>query len=86
MAVDIESNLESNLENILKNYKSAELTKINTGELCVICSSEEIFDLLKKGFDKVKDKKVKIMVTHVQPSDSLMDKLSDFLPGSDLRP
>lgn len=47
MAVDIKSNLESNLENILKNYKSAELTKINTGELCVVCGSGEIFDLLK---------------------------------------
>ncbi|MBS3107956.1 metallophosphoesterase [Candidatus Woesearchaeota archaeon] len=43
---------------------------------------EEIFRLLKKGYDKIKDQKVKIMVTHVHPSDTLMEKLSNFVPGS----
>ena len=43
---------------------------------------EEIYNLLKKGHDKVKDAKTKIMVTHVHPSDTKMDKLSKFVPGS----
>ncbi|MFH1823540.1 MAG: metallophosphoesterase [archaeon] len=42
----------------------------------------EIFNTLKKGFDKVKTIKKKIMVTHVHPSGTLMSKLTDFFPGS----
>ena len=45
-------------------------------------SEREIYDALKKGFDKVKDTKLKIMVTHVHPSDSQMAKLSRWVPGS----
>jgi uncharacterized protein len=45
-------------------------------------SEPEIYNTLKKGFDKIKDTKIKIMVTHVHPSDSLMSKLSAFVPGS----
>jgi Icc-related predicted phosphoesterase len=44
-------------------------------------SENELFDLLKKGFDKVKNKKKKIMVTHVHPEGTLPSKLSTF-PGS----
>lgn len=45
-------------------------------------SETELFDLLKKGFDKIKDKKKKIMVTHVHPEGTLMSKLTQFFPGS----
>ncbi len=45
-------------------------------------SEDEIFDLLKKGFEKVKSKSKKIMVTHVHPANSLMEKFSQFIPGS----
>lgn len=42
----------------------------------------EIFKLLKQGYNYIKDTKVKIMVTHVHPSDSMMEKFSKFVPGS----
>jgi uncharacterized protein len=45
-------------------------------------SEKEIYDSLKKGFDKVRDTKLKIMITHVHPSDSEMAKLSQWVPGS----
>lgn len=38
-------------------------------------SEEEIFSLLKKGFEKVKNIKKKVMVTHVHPSETKMGKL-----------
>lgn len=44
---------------------------------------KEIYDLLKKGFDKIKYLKKRIMVTHVHPSGSTMEKFSDIFPGSD---
>jgi len=43
----------------------------------------EIYSILKKAFNPIKDLKVKIMVTHVHPSKSIMEKLSSFVPGSD---
>lgn len=43
---------------------------------------DEMFDLLKKGFDKIRYLSKKIMVTHIQPADSKMD-VSKFVPGSD---
>ncbi len=45
-------------------------------------SEDEIFDLLKQGYNYVKDSKVKIMVTHVHPANSMMEKFSKFVPGS----
>ena len=42
----------------------------------------EIFDLLKKGFSKIKDKKKKIMITHVHPEGTLISKLTTLVPGS----
>lgn len=45
-------------------------------------SEKEIYEALKKGFEKVKDAKIKIMITHVHPSGSLMAKLSNLVPGS----
>lgn len=42
-------------------------------------SEEEIFEALKRGFDKIKSAKKKIMVTHSLPAGSVMEKL---IPGS----
>jgi hypothetical protein len=43
---------------------------------------KEMFDVLKKGNDKVKDMKTKIMVTHVHPSGSTIEKFTQIFPGS----
>jgi|SRR3989344_6705345 len=45
-------------------------------------SEKEIFDTLKKGFDKIKYLQKRIMVTHVHPSESKMEKFSNFVKGS----
>ena len=44
---------------------------------------DEIFELIKKGYDRIKDSKKKILVTHVHPSGSLMEKFTNIFPGSD---
>ncbi|MCX6707198.1 MAG: metallophosphoesterase [Candidatus Woesearchaeota archaeon] len=46
-------------------------------------SEKDIYDLLKKGHDTIKGLNKTIMVTHVHPSDSKMEKFSKFVPGSD---
>ena len=46
-------------------------------------TEDEIYSLLKKGFDKIKDLKKKIMVTHVHPSGTKMEKFTQIFPGSD---
>lgn len=43
----------------------------------------EMYDLLKKGFDRIRYLKKKIMVTHMHPKDSNMD-VSQFVPGSEV--
>lgn len=43
---------------------------------------EEIFDLLKKGLKKIDYLKKKIMVTHVHPTGTKMEKFTDLFPGS----
>ena len=43
---------------------------------------EEIYTLLKKGFDRIKYLDKKIMATHVHPSESKMEKFTDIFPGS----
>ena len=45
-------------------------------------SEKEIYDLLKKAHDKIKYLKKKIMVTHVHPTDSTMEKFTNVFPGS----
>ncbi len=42
----------------------------------------EIYGLLKKGFDKIKYLNKKIMATHVHPSESKMEKFTELFPGS----
>lgn len=44
---------------------------------------DEIFDLLKKGNERIKDMKKKIMVTHVHPTGTKMEKLTSVFPGSE---
>jgi Icc-related predicted phosphoesterase len=46
-------------------------------------NENEIYDVLKKGFDKIKYLKKRIMVTHVHPSETIMEKFTQFFPGSD---
>ena len=43
---------------------------------------EEIFSLLKQGHDKINYLPKKIMVTHVHPSGTIMERFSNFVPGS----
>lgn len=45
-------------------------------------NEKEIYDLLKKGFNKIKYLKKKIMVTHVHPKGTLMEKFTTIFPGS----
>ncbi len=45
-------------------------------------SEDELYDLLKKGFERIKDTKTKIMVTHVHPTGTDMEKLTSIFPGS----
>jgi len=45
-------------------------------------SEDEIFDMLKKGDDKINYLKKKIMVTHVHPAESMMEKFTDIFQGS----
>lgn len=44
---------------------------------------KEIFQLLTKSYKGVKGAKTKIMVSHVHPSGTIMEKMSHFFPGSD---
>jgi uncharacterized protein len=44
---------------------------------------DEIFELIKKGYERIKDSRKKILVTHVHPSGSLMEKFTSIFPGSE---
>lgn len=44
---------------------------------------DEIFDLLKKGNEKIEYLKKRIMVTHVHPSETHMAKFTNIFPGSE---
>lgn len=46
-------------------------------------SESELYDLLKKGFDKIKNSRFKIMATHVHPSNSLIEKITPGFRGSE---
>ena len=45
-------------------------------------SDSEIFETLKKSHDRIKDMPKKIMVTHIHPAGSKMEKFSQFVRGS----
>ena len=46
-------------------------------------SDEEIFSTLKYSHEQVKDAKKKVMITHVHPSGSKIERFSQFFPGSE---
>jgi len=46
-------------------------------------NDKEMYDTLRKGFDQIHSAYKKIMVTHVHPSNTLMEKLTTIFPGSD---
>lgn len=45
-------------------------------------SEDNIYGLLKRGAEKLKDMKTKIMVTHVHPADSKIERFTEIFPGS----
>lgn len=45
-------------------------------------TEEQIFDVLKQGYERIKNVKKKIMVTHIHPAISKIEKLSPFVTGS----
>lgn len=45
-------------------------------------TEKDIYSTLKKGFEKIKDLKKKIMVTHVHPSGTKIERFSKYVPGS----
>ncbi|MBI4141737.1 metallophosphoesterase [Candidatus Woesearchaeota archaeon] len=45
-------------------------------------TEQEIFEGLERGFNKIKNKPVKIMVTHAHPAGSMMEKFTNIFPGS----
>lgn len=45
-------------------------------------SETEFYSILKKSFDSIRYLKKKIMVTHVHPGGTKMEKFSSFVPGS----
>jgi len=45
-------------------------------------NEEEIYNTLKKGFKQIKSLNKKVMVTHVHPTKTKMEKLTLFVPGS----
>ena len=48
----------------------------------VMTSESDLFDKLKDGHERIKEYKKKVMITHVHPEGTLMQKLSDFVPPS----
>lgn len=51
---------------------------IGVGQL----TEKEILETLNKGFQNIKELEKKIMITHVHPTNSKMEKFSEFVPGS----
>ncbi|NQV08868.1 metallophosphoesterase [Candidatus Woesearchaeota archaeon] len=47
-----------------------------------ILPEKEIFELLEHGYNGLKGSKKKILVSHVHPSETKMEKFTDFFPGS----
>jgi Icc-related predicted phosphoesterase len=46
-------------------------------------TEEEMLRVLRKGSERLKDLDKKIMVTHIHPSGTEMEKMSDIVPASD---
>ena len=45
-------------------------------------TEKEIYDILKKGNDYLIETKKKIMVTHVHPTGTMIERFTSFVPGS----
>ncbi len=45
-------------------------------------TNKEVLELFEKGFNKIKYLNKKIMVSHVHPSETKMEKFTDIFPGS----
>jgi uncharacterized protein len=45
-------------------------------------TEKEIYSLIRKGFEDVKTLDKKVMVTHIHPVGTVMEKMTAFLPGS----
>ena len=45
-------------------------------------SDKDTYDMLKKGNDYVKDSKIKILVSHVHPSGTKMEKFTHYFEGN----
>src|SRR3989344_3787370 len=43
-----------------------------------LIKDSEVFELLRKGHEGIKDAKKKIMVTHLQPKNTIIEKISGF--------
>ncbi len=54
---------------------------VGVAGISVPMTDSEIYGLLKRGFEQIKEKKKKVMVTHVHPDKTLMGKMGVF-PGS----
>lgn len=74
----------TNLHGYSVKYKDIGLFGCGGAEMGPIPTTEdEIFELLKKGHKKIKDSKKKIMVTHVHPSGTTIERFTQFFRGSD---
>jgi len=81
------------LSKIYNNVRNIHGRAFKIGELGVFgCGSgniglftlheSQIYSLLKKGYTKTKGTKKKLMVTHVHPSGTLMERFTQIFPGS----
>ncbi|HIH31353.1 TPA: hypothetical protein HA235_01470 [Candidatus Woesearchaeota archaeon] len=66
--------------NVFKNVGVFGCSGVNIGIHQI--TDKESYDLLKKGHDYIKDADIKIMVTHVHPSGTKMERFTQFFEGS----
>ena len=72
-----------NLHGVSVRYKDVGLFGCGGANIGLFQLSEkEIYDLLEKGFERIKYLKKKIMVTHVHPSSTKMGQFTNVFPGS----
>ena len=72
-----------NIHGYSVKYKDVGIFGAGGANIGLFQSTErELYDLLKKGHDKIKYLKKKIMVTHVHPSGTKIEKFTDIFPGS----
>lgn len=74
----------TNLHGYSVKYKDIGLFGCGGAEMGPVpTSEEEIFELLKKGHERVKGSKKKIMVTHVHPAGTTIERFTQFFRGSE---